>query len=335
MNRKSRVAVTKNLILQVQKNIEKNIPLKKIAEILLISYPTVRSIAKKISTIENYAENFKSAYENRKSPRRLVSYASIIREMIDSNNNISQKEIQEELEAIGIRISQATISRTIKSLEYSRKRLTIVPIERNTPTNIESRRIYARMITELKDENLFFLDECGFNSHTNNHYGYSPVNTKAIKFLRAGKGQNVSLLCMISIDGLLSFTIHKGSINTLILKNFLNNELVESSFGLNQKYLIMDNVRFHHSNEIKEVCQRKSISLKYLPTYSPQLNPIEEFFSVVKSRYNRIHSPKNTFDQIKSCIEEAIESVEPIIFIKIYNNMRRWIEKALAGEMFL
>ena len=46
--------------------------------------------------------------------------------------------------------------------------------------------------------------------------------------------------------------------------------------------LIMDNALFHHSERVKDMCSNAGVKLVYLPPYSPDLNPIEEFFSEPK-----------------------------------------------------
>jgi hypothetical protein len=45
----------------------------------------------------------------------------------------------------------------------------------------------------------------------------------------------------------------------------------------------MDNARIHHGDEILELADRYGVRIEYLPPYSPDLNPIEEAFSKIKS----------------------------------------------------
>ena len=47
--------------------------------------------------------------------------------------------------------------------------------------------------------------------------------------------------------------------------------------------LIMDNASIHHSSRVKRMCEAAGVLLIYLPPYSPDLNPIEEFFAELKS----------------------------------------------------
>ena len=42
--------------------------------------------------------------------------------------------------------------------------------------------------------------------------------------------------------------------------------------------LVMDNASFHHLERIQQMCDDAGVVLLYLLPYSPDLNPIEEFF---------------------------------------------------------
>lgn len=46
--------------------------------------------------------------------------------------------------------------------------------------------------------------------------------------------------------------------------------------------LVMDNAPFHHSERVKQLCSDAGVKLLYLPPYSLDFNPIEEFFAELK-----------------------------------------------------
>jgi transposase len=50
---------------------------------------------------------------------------------------------------------------------------------------------------------------------------------------------------------------------------------------------VMDNASFHHSNRIEHMCSEARVKLVYLPPYSPDLNPIEEFFAELEAFVRR------------------------------------------------
>lgn len=51
--------------------------------------------------------------------------------------------------------------------------------------------------------------------------------------------------------------------------------------------LIIDNASFHRTENIQRICSDASVMLVYLPPYSPDLNPIEEFSSELKQFIKR------------------------------------------------
>jgi transposase len=51
--------------------------------------------------------------------------------------------------------------------------------------------------------------------------------------------------------------------------------------------LVMDNASFHRTKQIKRMCADAGVKLMYLPPYSPDLNPIEEFFAELKAFIKR------------------------------------------------
>lgn len=51
--------------------------------------------------------------------------------------------------------------------------------------------------------------------------------------------------------------------------------------------LVMDNASFHHTERIAQMCADAGVKLMYLPPYSPDLNPIEEFFAELKAFIKR------------------------------------------------
>jgi transposase len=49
----------------------------------------------------------------------------------------------------------------------------------------------------------------------------------------------------------------------------------------------MDNASFHRSDRLDQLCAAAGVKLLYLPPYSPDLNPIEEFFAELKAFIKR------------------------------------------------
>lgn len=137
---------------------------------------------------------------------------------------------------------------------------------------------------KCKSYQLVFLDESGCNTlDAQRTKGQAPRGIAPVlkgKFTRDKKRQ---ILPAYAQDGVLFHRIYDGSIDGEIFENFIE-ELLQycGRFPAPKSVLVMDNVSFHHSQKILDMCNKAGVKLLFLPPYSPDLNPIEEFFSDLK-----------------------------------------------------
>ncbi|CEG76437.1 hypothetical protein RMATCC62417_11334 [Rhizopus microsporus] len=67
-------------------------------------------------------------------------------------------------------------------------------------------------------------------------------------------------------------------------------------------YMIMDNASIHTAKEIDAMITERGYRCVYLLPYSPELNPIEQFWSIVKNKVKRNHF-QNTEDLATRILE--------------------------------
>lgn len=58
--------------------------------------------------------------------------------------------------------------------------------------------------------------------------------------------------------------------------------------------LIMDNCSIHHGGRVAELAKARGVRLLYLPPYSPDFNPIEKAFGILKAHLRRNQLMANT-----------------------------------------
>ena len=67
--------------------------------------------------------------------------------------------------------------------------------------------------------------------------------------------------------------------------------------------VIMDNASIHKSPKIREAIEKAGCSLVYQPPYSPDLNPIEHFWSYLKKKIGDL---KQKFESIFNAIQYVL-----------------------------
>jgi transposase len=261
---------------------------------------------------------------------RISKLANIISE----DCSFTQLGMSRKLANENIHISQSTVCLALKKMEMTRKRLVLISDKKNDPDTIASRHLFAVNYRRYIDSDLLYIDETGFNLHTKRSYGYSPINVPARMTVKANRGRNVTLLALISVNGVLGFKIIDGACNSVKLEEFLS-ECINNSIFRPNNVLLMDNVNFHKSSNVRTILRQNNINHDYLPVYSPELNPIEEVFSMLKNSYYRLAAPQS-FEDIKRNIEVVLDNWfrNSMRFDGFYSHMREYLGKGFIRENF-
>ena len=81
----------------------------------------------------------------------------------------------------------------------------------------------------------------------------------------------------------------------------------------------MDNAAVHDKEKLQEIVQSKNQKLEFNAPYSPELNPIENFFGLWKSRlYGKLGNTV-TEDDVFLALNEALESIQEQEIVDIIN----------------
>ena len=94
----------------------------------------------------------------------------------------------------------------------------------------------------------------------------------------------------MSLDGILHLEVSDHPFNGEEFTQFVVGVLDRMQpWPLPNSVLVIDNASIHHVPGIRELVEARGMKLLFLPAYSPDLNPIEEAFSAIKSwlRHNR------------------------------------------------
>ena len=223
----------------------------------------------------------------------------------------------------------------LKELGYTRIRLKRIPAIQNSAETLDARVLYCRIISVVEDRRLYFLDETGFNPHTSTTYGYALANQDPYITVPINRGQNVSVLTVIYVTGLVSFSVMQGAVDRETLVSYLEDEMYPRMPSAEGAVLVMDNARIHHGNDVTRWVTRKHLRLEYLPVSSPHLNPIENFFSVVKAHYERHRPRPETFEDLEAVLLSTLQEFSEMDLSNFYREMRRYVEMGMQRQPFI
>ncbi len=236
-----------------------------------------------------YGSPFRPQFRPKGAPRKVFPAAedSLIT-YLEQQPWAMQKEMVWFLwEEWGLYVHQSTISRILKRRRWSNKKGQRVGIRQND----ELRLNWVADLLQLTAEQLVFVDETLFNETTGwRHQAYAPVGEPARYQASRKRGHCWSVLPAYTIDGYLPCTgIREGWFNGEAFFRWLADELLPlcSPFPAPKSVIIMDNASIHCNARIEELIISHGCEVRYLPPYSPDFNPIELSFSVLKAWVRR------------------------------------------------
>ena len=150
-------------------------------------------------------------------------------------------------------------------------------------------------------------DETGVRNTNQHGRSYAPKGKTPIK-RHMSKRFSINMISSITNQGLVQFMIYKENMNAVVLIRFLE-QLIKSQD--NKIYLILDNLRVHHSKIVKkwEEEHKDKIALFYLPSYSPDKNPDEYLNCDLKYGLSEKPAPKNV-EKLKENLENHMKMLQ-------------------------
>ena len=104
---------------------------------------------------------------------------------------------------------------------------------------------------------------------------------RAFSHRKSYKGQKHTIIGAISIDGLVCIKMIKDLMKAEDFEIFVREDLCPKlSKG---KVVVMDNLKIHKSEKVQQMITETGAKPLYLPRYSPNFNPIEILWSVLKA----------------------------------------------------
>ena len=176
-------------------------------------------------------------------------------------------------------VSRRGIGYALQRLGISRKKKTFS----HPKAKVSKREQFVERIETYQSEgrHLVCIDESGFAHDMPRQHGYAPIGTRCVgKHDWHAKGR-INAIGALLASYLLTVSLFTGTIDTNTFYAWLEQDLLPKLPP--NSVVIMDNATFHQRADIRQLLEHAGHVLEYLPTYSPDLNPIEHKWAQAKA----------------------------------------------------
>ena len=137
-------------------------------------------------------------------------------------------------------------------------------------------------IQKYGKENIVYFDESGFEERAYRTHGWAVKGQKVYGDINGGRPKRKNLIMAQRRKQWLAPMVFQSTCTAEVVNAWLEKmllpELKEPSV------IVIDNARFHKKEMIRDLLQQHGHFLLPLPPYSPDFNPIEQSFAVLKKR---------------------------------------------------
>jgi transposase len=156
---------------------------------------------------------------------------------------------------------------------------------------------------------LVFVDESGASTAMDRTHGRAPSGVRVDGPVPHGHWKVVTLTAAVRLGGVpesacLAFD---GATNAACFEAYVGECLVPALRP--GDIVVMDNLACHKTAEVERLIAGAGASVRYLPAYGPDLNPIERLFSKLKAALRKARA--RTVDALIAAIGEALRAIRP------------------------
>jgi len=154
---------------------------------------------------------------------------------------------------------------------------------------------------------LVFLDETATPTALAPRYARAPRGERAVGRVPRGRREHVSWLATLTRGGVGESLLVPGAVDRAAFDAFVERALAPSL--RRGQVVVLDNLSVHKSPRARALVEAAGCRLVFLPTYSPDFNPIEQAFAKCKQALRRA-APRSV-SAVVAAVGEALAAVTP------------------------
>jgi len=125
-----------------------------------------------------------------------------------------------------------------------------------------------------------YVDETGIDNYLYREYAYSPKGVPVYGKISGHKYKRIGIVAAQMDKQIVSPLQYEGTMDSALFELWFG-ECLLPALPISS-VIVMDNASFHRKKQLILLAEKAGHSLIFLPPYSPELNPIEKFWSWLK-----------------------------------------------------
>ena len=151
----------------------------------------------------------------------------------------------------------------------------------------QARGLWRWLASRFDARRLVFVDESGFNTSMTRLRARAPKGKRAYGKVPRNRGKNQTLIAAITLkEGMGESMTLEGATDAAAFEAYVEHFLAPSL--CEGQVVVLDGLGAHRTEKVRELIERRGADLVLLPSYSPDLNPIEEAFSKIKQLVRKV-----------------------------------------------
>jgi transposase len=170
-----------------------------------------------------------------------------------------------------------------------------------------ARALWRWLASRFDVRRLVLVDESGTHISMDRLRSRAPRGERAYGRAPKNRGKDLTLIASMSLHGMGESMCFEGATDAKAFEVYVEHFLAPSL--REGRVVVMDNLGAHQPQKIRELIEARGAELVFVPSYSPDLNPIEQAFSKIKNILRKLGA--RTHEMLLEAMEVALSRVTP------------------------
>jgi transposase len=186
---------------------------------------------------------------------------------------------------------------------------TLRAAEQDRADVVEQRASWHAGLAGIEPERLVFIDETGIDTRMTRAYGRAARGRRVPGKVPWGHWRRLTVIGALALDGVVASMSIAAATSTAVFLAFVEQVLAPALRERPGTVVVLDNLAAHKAEVVQAALDAAGLGHRYLPPYSPDLNPIEQAWSKLKARLQAegARSP----EALETALGPALATISP------------------------